>query len=109
MSSGVFRLYFFYQHGCGHCAAAEPALLTFVSRHPEGMVIRKNLARSKPVAGFEPIGTPAYLMVCGENTGDGSTHVGALNAEQLEKMLVRASKQNEDDATSDDKGSDEEE
>jgi hypothetical protein len=105
----VFRLYFFFQNGCSHCEEAEPALLKFIAAHPEGLVIRKNLRRSGKVAGFEPEATPAYLMFHGESAGDGTTHVGVLTVAELEKMLVKASRQNEDDIGDDeDDGSDDE-
>lgn len=82
------RLYFFYQPGCPACTSAEPQLARFSRANPHLMVLRKNALKSVPVAGFDPKGTPAYLlMVDGEPVW---RHEGILLSDQLQKMWGQA-------------------
>ncbi len=74
------RLYFFKQTGCPHCAMAEPDVVRFQRRHPRVSVIH---TRSDGVDGFEPAGTPAYLIKV--NDKQAFTHVGRLTLKELEE------------------------
>lgn len=82
------RLYFIYQTGCPACASAEPPLARFSRKNPHLMILRRNAQKSPEVAGFEPNGTPAYLLMV-EGTPVWR-HEGMLDEVELQRVWDQA-------------------
>lgn len=78
----VPTVFYFKQHGCQACEAAEPMLADFREKYPRVLVVPLTLnLRSWSIDGWTPHATPGYaLTVNGELQ---RTHVGVMNVKQL--------------------------